>query len=591
MASAYTLLIKEVIALPGIVLALIGMVVFALGYRYYSKFIAERIYRLDPNFRTPAHEFNDGVDFVPTKKSIVWAHHFTSVAGAAPILGPAIAVYWGWLPAFLWVVLGTVFAAGVHDFGSLVLSVRNKGQSIGTIAEKLIGRRAKLLFLFIILILVLMVNAVFAWVIANLFVTFPASVLSIFIQIPLALIIGVYIHRKTKSMLLPSIVALVVMYGSAVLASEIPALQIDLVQYFGGEGATFMFGMDAVSLAFLVWIAILMVYVYIASTLPVWKLLQPRDYINAQQLVIGLIILYAGLFITNPTVTAPATRTVDDVSWLPLLFITIACGAISGFHSLVSSGTSSKQLNNEKDARVVGYLGAVGEGVLALISIIAVVTLFSSANEFTAAYSSFNVANADGLTNFIMGAGVLASGLGIPEGMAQTIVAVIVISFAATTLDTAVRLMRYIISEIAAEYKAYALTKKHVATSIAVGSSALLVLIPGDDRGFGAGGYLLWPLFGTSNQLLAGIALLLITIWLRRLGRNYLVTLIPMIFLLVMTMYAMILQITTEWLFTRPDGDLLLFVLGSIIFVFAAWICIEAITLFKNEKPRRDLDV
>lgn len=179
-------------------LAVFGTIVFILGYRYYSKFVAEKIYRLDPNFVTPAHEFNDGVDFVPTKKHVLWGHHFTSVAGAAPIVGPAIAVYWGWGPALLWVVLGTVFAAGVHDFGTLVLSVRNKGQSVGTLADKLIGKKAKLLFLFIILILVLMVNAVFAWVISNLFIKFPASVIPVFIEIPLAIWIGYAVYRKKE---------------------------------------------------------------------------------------------------------------------------------------------------------------------------------------------------------------------------------------------------------------------------------------------------------------------------------------------------------------------------------------------------------
>lgn len=575
--------------MSGIVLVVIGIAVFAFGYLYYSKLIAERIYRLDPDFRTPAHEFNDGIDYVPTKKSILWAHQFTSIAGAAPILGPAIAVYWGWLPAFLWVVLGTVFAAGVHDFGALVLSVRNKGQSVGTLADKLIGRRAKLLFLFIILILVLMINAVFAWVISNLFISYPASVLSIFIQIPLAVLIGYYALRRSKSLLLPSILALVVMYGTAVLASNFPALQIDLVSYFGGEGSTAAFGLDAVSLSFLVWIIILMIYVYIASILPVWKLLQPRDYINANQLVIGLIILYVGLLVTNPEVTAPATREVNDVSWLPILFITIACGAVSGFHSLVASGTSSKQLNKETDARFVGYFGAIGEGTLALITIVAIITFFPTSEGFVTAYSSFDAANSEGLGNFIEGAAALATSLFIPDGTAQTIISIIVISFAATTLDTSVRLLRYIISEIGREYQAYALTRKHVATGVAVGASFILVLLPGDDRGLGAGGYILWPLFGTSNQLLAGITLLLVTVWLRRQGRNFLVSFIPMVFLLVMTISAMISQLLTDWwVFGETGGDLLLFILGAIILVFATWICLEAFMLLRKEQKKHN---
>ena len=336
---------------------------FALGYRFYSKFIAERIYRIDPDYTTPAHALKDGRDFVPTNKWIVLGHHFTSVAGAAPIVGPAIAIYWGWLPAMLWVALGTVFAAGVHDFGTLVLSVRHRGRSIGTLADSLIGKRARVLFLFIILILVLMINAVFAWVISNLFISFPASVLSIFIQIPLAIWIGYYTYKKQGSILIPSIVVLAIMYAAAVVASYVPALQIDLVRYFGGEQATVWFGLGGTSMAFLTWIVVLMVYVYIASVLPVWKLLQPRDFINAQQLILGLAVLYLGLMAMAPDVTAPMSNAAaTDVSWFPLLFITIACGAVSGFHGLVSSGTTSKQIDTEPDTRFVGYLGAVGEG-------------------------------------------------------------------------------------------------------------------------------------------------------------------------------------------------------------------------------------
>ncbi|MUK90269.1 carbon starvation protein A [Ornithinibacillus sp. L9] len=561
----------------GILIAVIGLVVYAIGFRFYSKFVAEKIFRLDPNYVTPAHRYKDGVDYVPTNKFVLWGHHFTSVAGAAPILGPAVAVYWGWLPALLWVVLGTVFAAGVHDFGTLVLSVRNKGQSVGTLAHKLIGQRAKILFLFIILILVLMVNAVFAWVISNLFISYPASVLPVFIQIPLAIWIGYAVYKRKAKMLIPSLLALAVMYLTAVIASNVDFLQIDLVRYMGGEDGAGLFGLGAVSSAFLIWIVILMVYVYIASTLPVWKLLQPRDFINSHQLVVGLLILYLGLLFTNPQVTAPAINgSANDVSWFPLLFITIACGAISGFHGLVSSGTSSKQLDKETDARFVGYGGAVGEGILALVAIIAVVTLFNSEEAFVGVYSSFGDANASGLGNFVEGAAVLAQGLAIPPEIATTIVSIIVVSFAATTLDTSVRLMRYIISELGVEYKMPALTKTHVATSVAVISSGILVLLPEGSRGFGSGGYLLWPLFGTSNQLLAGISLLLISIWLKRLGRNYAVTLIPMIFLMFMTLWAMFQQVVFQWSWFGNDSNTLLFVLGAIIFVFAAWIVLTA---------------
>ena len=574
---------RELRDLNAIALAAIGLFIFALGYRFYSKFVAEKIFRLDPNYVTPAHKFKDGVDFVPTNKFVLWGHHFTSVAGAAPILGPAIAVYWGWLPAVLWVVLGTVFAAGVHDFGTLVLSVRNKGQSVGTLAHRLIGQRGKVLFLFIILILVLMVNAVFAWVIANLFISFPASVIPVFIQIPLAVWIGYAVYKRNTKMLVPSLIALAVMYGAAIFSSQYEFLQIDLVRYMGGEEGAGLFGLGAISTAFFIWIIVLMIYVYIASTLPVWKLLQPRDFINSHQLIVGLGILYLGLLFTNPEITAPMTNTVTDVSWFPLLFITIACGAISGFHGLVSSGTSSKQLDKETDARFVGYLGAVGEGILALISIIAVITFFPNREAFLATYSSFAASSGSGLGSFIQGASQLATGLMIPSAIAATIVSVIVVSFAATTLDTSVRLMRYIISELGVEYNIPSLEKKHVATTIAVVASAALVLIPEGPNGFGSGGYLLWPLFGTSNQLLAGISLLLISIWLRQLGRSYVITIVPMIFLMFMTLWAMFQQVFLQWAWYAAAPNMLLFVFGAIIFVFALWIIITAIQVLASK--------
>ena len=567
--------------MPASWVAALSLFLFFVGYRYYSRFLGDKIYRLNPNYITPAHQFNDGVDYVPANKYILWGHHFTSIAGAAPIVGPAIAVYWGWVPAMLWVVLGTIFAAGVHDFGVMVLSVRNKGQSIGTLANKMIGQRGKILFLFIILILVLMVNAVFAWVISNLFISFPASVISIFIQIPLAVWIGYRSYRKTGSMLIPSLIVLFVMYFAAVIASYVPALQIDFIRYFGGEESTVIFGLNGVEFSFFLWIIILMGYVYIASTLPVWKLLQPRDFINSHQLLLGLAILYLGLFISNPEITAPASNPgAGDVSWFPLLFITIACGAISGFHGLVSSGTTAKQLDKETDARFIGYLGAVGEGTLALITIVAVVTYFNTTGEFLDHYHSFEAAGATGLNVFVEGAAQLATALLIPLEAAQTIIAVIVISFAATTLDTSVRLMRYILNELGTEYNIKPLTGLHTSTMIAVGASAALVLIPEGPRGLGSGGYLLWPLFGTSNQLLAAISLMILTIWLKRNGRCIIYTLVPLIFVLFMTMWAMVDQVFFDWSgWGESDGNLLLFLFGAIILGFAIWIILESVRL------------
>jgi carbon starvation protein len=317
-------------------------------------------------------------------------------------------------------------------------------------------------------------------------------------------------------------------------------------------------------------------------------LLQPRDLINAYQLILGLAILYLGLFVISPEITAPPTNTdTGDVSWFPLLFITIACGAISGFHGLVSSGTTAKQLDKETDARFVGYLGAIGEGSLALITIVAIVTYFNTTGEFLENYHSFEAAGASGLNIFVEGAARLATGLMIPLEAAQTIIAVIVISFAATTLDTSVRLMRYILNELGEEYKVKPLTKLHTSTMIAVGASAALVMLPEGPRGLGSGGYILWPLFGTSNQLLAGISLLLITIWLKRQGRPIVYTLIPMIFVLFMTLWAMVEQVVFDWSGAgASDFNLLLFSFGAIILGFSLWILMEAYNLFRKKSSR-----
>jgi carbon starvation protein len=255
-----------------IVLVLVAAVAFGLGYRFYSRFIAEKVFRLREGVRTPAHEFQDGVDFVPTNRYVLWGHHFTSVAGAAPIVGPAIAVIWGWLPAFLWIVLGTVFMAGVHDAGALWASVRNRARSVGAMTEDIVGARARSVFMIVIFLLLLMVNAVFAIVIAGLFVTVPSSVLSAWGVIAVAMVIGFLIYRRGASLLWPSVGGLVVLYGLVFAGDAVP---IALPAQVGGLGAP------------AVWVLLLFAYAGIASVLPVWLLLQPRDYINGLQLFIG----------------------------------------------------------------------------------------------------------------------------------------------------------------------------------------------------------------------------------------------------------------------------------------------------------------
>jgi carbon starvation protein len=576
-----------------IVLLVVGVSAFLTGYHVYSRFIARRIYQLDPDFVTPSHEFEDGVDYVPTNKHVLFGHHFTSVAGAAPIVGPAIAVIWGWLPAFLWVTIGTVFAGAVHDFGTLWISTRHKGRSIGTLTESIVGDRARVLFLLLIFFLLLMVNAVFAVIIANLFMGNPGAVLPVWGSLVVALIVGFLIYRTGAGILLPSLGALAVLYLMIWFGQYVPFELPDLIGFGPTEAQLTAAGGDAAVAAEAAnadgqrvgWIIVLFIYTFFASVLPVWLLLQPRDYVNGHQLFVALGIIGAGVIVTNPEVVAPAVNTNlpgDAPSWFPLLFITIACGAISGFHGLVGSGTSSKQLNKDTDARYVGYGGALGEGTLAVTSIIACTAgfaVFVGLDGWHTHYGSWASASAGATAAFVNGVGVLAEGIGIPSRVATIFAAVVVISFAATTLDTSIRLQRYIIGELGVEYRVKLVQNRWVATLVAVVACALLAL--GLDRG--AGGMRIWPLFGTTNQLLAGLSLLIITLFLFRQKRPVWVTIIPMTFLLIMTTWAMILNLRRF----AGESQTLLLVVGGAIFVLEIWLLFEAVAAIRRVRGLR----
>ncbi|MCH7875103.1 MAG: carbon starvation protein A [Gemmatimonadetes bacterium] len=579
--------------MSSIALLAVGLLALLTGYQIYSRYIARRIYQLDPDFRTPAHEFEDGVDFVPTNRHVLFGHHFTSVAGAAPIVGPAIAVIWGWLPAFLWVVLGTIFAGAVHDFGTLWISTRHKANSIGTLAESIVGGRARVLFLLIIFFLLLLVNAVFAVVIANLLLRNPGAVLPVWGSLAVALVVGMLIYRTKLGILGPSLAALVILYVLIWLGQYVP---FQLPDFFGfaptAAQITAAAGDPVVAAAAARtdgvragWVIILFVYAFFASVLPVWLLLQPRDYVNSHQLFVALGIIFLGVLITNPTIVAPAvnTRLPDDApSWFPLLFITIACGAISGFHGLVASGTSAKQLNVETDARYIGYGGAIGEGALALTSILATTAGFAmvvGVDGWHEHYGTWARASAGATTAFVTGVGYLAQGVGIPEPVAVIFAAVVVITFAATTMDTGVRLQRYIISELGAEYKVSIARNRWFATAVAVGSCALMAL--GIDRG--AGGMRLWPLFGTTNQLTGALSLLVVTLFLYRLRRRIWVTAVPMAFLLVMTTWAMVLNLIRYW----TDSQIVLLGVGGAVFVLEIWLVFEAVSAVRRALAAR----
>ncbi|MEZ6188273.1 MAG: carbon starvation protein A [Planctomycetota bacterium] len=552
-------------AVNSVVLAALGLAAFALAYRVYSRYLALRIFGVDPHRRTPAHEKQDGVDYVPTSRHVLFGHHFTSVAGAAPILGPAIAVIWGWLPALLWIVFGSIFVGAVHDFGCLFLSTRNGGSSVADLTGRIVGPRARLLFLLFVLFLTWIVLAVFAFVIGTLFDAYPASVLPVNIEILVAAAVGYVVHKRGAKLLLPSLLALGFLYFMVWVG----------VHYAADWRLPGLLGTPAQT-----WVVLLLVYAFVASVLPVWLLLQPRDFVNSHQLFVGLGALYLGLVIVHPTVQAPAFDPHPQGAgpWFPLLFITVACGAISGFHGLVGSGTTSKQVDNERDTRAIGYGAMLGEGALALMALLACSAGFASEEAWLSHYHDWGSANSMGLKlqAFVNGGATFLQGLpGLSLPLCQAVLAVIVISFAATTLDTATRIQRMIVQELAAGYGIKPLQNTYVASAVAAFSPLVLVfggttLPDGSTRAYWTE---LWPIFGASNQLLGALSLMVLSFYLVRRGRNPWVVIVPTALISGMTILALLVNLRG---FAAKEQWLLVG-LSVLLLSLAVWLLAEGI--------------
>lgn len=611
--------------MPTLLIALGALVLYLVAYHTYGRWLSRKVFRLDENAPVPSVELEDGNDYVPTSKSVVFGHHFTSIAGTGPIVGPAIAVMWGWVPALLWVLFGSILIGAVHDFGSLVVSLRNRGQTVGDIAGRVLNPRVRLLFLLILFLALTIVLAIFGLVIASVFRQYPASIFPCLIQIPLAIAIGSWLHRRGASLLLPSLLALGLMYVTVV---------------FGNVGVLGQFNQALAGLSTITWVGILLVYSYVASVLPVWLLLQPRDYINSLQLLTALGLVIVGLFVAALWGGAPPAESVETAArppleivapafqWapegapylFPFLFITIACGAISGFHCLVSSGTSSKQLKCETDAHFVGYGSMLTEGFLATIVILACCAglgLGSRAGEggefltgvaaWESRYASWQAAQGlsakvgafvDGSANFLRALGLEALG----PGTAVALMGVLVASFAGTTLDTACRLQRYVIQELASTFVTFTpdasgrsvprgwlapLVNKHGATIVAIVLAGALAALPVPGKPWslataGGGGLLLWPMFGATNQLLGGLAFLVIGFWLwrRRLPVFFIVP--PMIFMLLLPAIAMVMQLIS-WLGDEsPNWAVIIMAVFTLL--LEAWMVFEAIRLWPRAR-------
>jgi carbon starvation protein len=565
---------------------------FIVAYHTYGRFLARKIFDLNPNAVVPSKELEDGVDFVPTRKAIVFGHHFTSIAGTGPIVGPAVAVFWGWLPALLWVLFGSIFIGAVHDFGSLVVSMRSRGGSIGDVAARMISRRARVLFLLVLFFALVIVLAIFGLVIASIFAIYPQTVLSVWIAMPLAIGIGIWIYKKGGNLLVPSLLALGVLYISVYLGVYHVPLELGLLPLFGGADASFAEGLKS---SVVVWTFILFGYCFIASVLPVWLLLQPRDYINSHQLLVALVLLVLGLFIAHPALVAPAIN--NDAPEgappiFPFLFITIACGAVSGFHCLVSSGTTSKQIKTETDAQYVGYGGMLLEGALAVLVILACcagigmgIVRDGETLKGVDAWQGFyggdwaSMKLAQKVGAFVEGGANMIAAIGIPLELAVGIIAVMVACFAATTLDTATRLTRYVVQELGAALNIQPLQNKYTATSLAAVCGLTMALIPGP-AGPGSGGLILWPLFGATNQLLAGLAFMVIAFYLIRHDKPIWFLVVPLVLMIVLPAWAMTSQIIGFY----KAGNWLLVSIGVLVEVLQVWMIVEGLIMWNKAK-------
>ena len=547
------------------ILTLVCLSLFYLGYRYYSKFLSSKVYDLN-NSKTPAHEYNDGVDFVPTDKHILFGHHFTSIAGAAPIIGPCIAVYWGWLPAVLWVVVGTIFMGAAHDFGALVLSLKEKGKSVADISALTINNRIRIMFLIFIMCLTWLVLAVFANAIAGLFTKYSTAVLPVNIEILIAIIIGYYIYKKKVNAFIPSIIALLVLYIFVWIGSNNP---INL-ENLGIQSSNVKHA----------WIILLFIYSGIASLIPVWILLQPRDYINSHQLIVGLSLIFLSIFLIQPKIIAPAITNLDKgPPIIPFLFVTIACGAISGFHGLVSSGTTSKQVDKMKDARMIGYGATLGEGSLALAATVAAIaglSFVNMQNDLCLPWAcDFNNAKAGALNVFINGSSGLLQQIGLSQGLSTTLIVVLVVSFAATTLDSATRIQRYIITEFGSATKFKIFENKYFATLISI-IPAYFIATNNDLRNE------LWQTFGASNQMLAALTLMVLSIYFWKKRKNIIPLIIPMIIIMLITISALIIRFNQSTTF-------LLKIINGVLILLIVWMILEGLAYcFKKNKSKNE---
>ncbi len=501
----------------GIFMMFLAIIVLGGAYLTYGKWL-ERSWGIDPKAKTPAYELEDGVDYVPAKSGVVFGHQFASIAGAGPINGPIIAAMFGWVPVLLWILIGGIFFGAVQDFAAMYASVKNKGRSVGYVIELYIGKTGKKLFLLFVWLFSILVVAAFADIVAGTFNGFTAegalnsangsTATTSLIFIAAAVFLGLFNYYKKPSSFKMTAIALALLVGSIVLGLVFPLyISKSIWQYF------------------------VFIYVFIASVTPVWALLQPRDYLNSFLLVAMIGSAIIGVFVANPTMELPAYSgfVVNGSMMFPVLFVTIACGAVSGFHALVASGTSSKQIQNEKHILPISFGAMLLECLLAIIALIAVGAL---AKGGVMPQGTPPTIFAQGISGFL-------STLGIPANISFAVITLSVSAFALTSLDSVARVGRLAFQELfqddaveagqaSASYKL--LTNKHFATAATLLLSYLLSI---------AGYQNIWPLFGSANQLLSALALIALAVFLKKTHRKGFTLWVPMVVMLTVTLTAL----------------------------------------------------
>lgn len=535
----------------GIELVLIAVIMYAVAYKLYGNFLIKRLEVKSSN-PTPSHTMNDGVDYCPAKSPVLLGHHFASIAGAGPIVGPVIAAGFGWVPVYLWVLFGAVFIGGVHDFSSIIASVRHQSKSIGFIIQAYIGESGKRLFLLFAWATLILVIAVFTIIVADTFTHIPSSATSSLLFILLAVLFGISIYQFKVKLWLGTLVGVFLLFMSIVAGN-----------YFPIQAST------------LFWQLVLFIYIFIASVTPVWILLQPRDYLNSFFLYALMIGGLVGVFFAAPSINIPAfsSFSLDKVGYLfPALFVTVACGAISGFHSLVGSGTTAKQLDKETDAHLVGYGGMLIEGLLAVLSLTAVASMVNK--EFIDV-----LVNKGPVPAFSLGVARFLNAipfLNISVEAGQTFSALAVSAFALTSLDTATRLARFMFQEFFEvkdqPEKKSVFQNRFVATGITVAVGAALT--------FSGQTMSIWPVFGSANQLLAALALLALTAWIAYLRKGFLFVMIPMIFMFAVTLTSLGMLVITNY----NSANYTLSVISLLLFLLAVSLGFKTYNVLLNGK-------